>query len=61
MAKLQLTWKRSCIGRPDRQHRTIKALGFKKLNSVVVHEDTPQIRGMIRAVAHLIECCEVKD
>lgn len=61
MAKLQITWKKSCIGRPDRQERTIKALGFHKLNSVVVHEDTPQIRGMVRAVSHLVECVEVKD
>lgn len=61
MAKLRIQWKRSCIGRPERQARTIKALGFHKLNSVVTHEDTPQIRGMVRAVSHLVECTEVKD
>ncbi|MBR5981504.1 MAG: 50S ribosomal protein L30, partial [Firmicutes bacterium] len=32
-----------------------------KLNSVVVHEDTPQIRGMVRAVEHLVECTEVDE
>lgn len=61
MAKLRIVWKRSDIGRPERQSRTIKALGFHKLNSVVVHEDTPQIRGMIRAVEHLVEYTEVNE
>lgn len=61
MAKLKITWKRSCIGRPERQFRTIKALGFTKLNSVVTHEDTPQIRGMINAVSHLVEWAEVSE
>lgn len=61
MAKLLLTWKKSTIGRPVRQERTIKALGFKKLNSKVVHEDTPQIRGMYAKVAHLVECSLIED
>lgn len=61
MAKLQITWKRSAISRPDRQERTIKALGLKKLNSVVIHNDTPQIRGMVAKVAHLVECSEVQE
>jgi large subunit ribosomal protein L30 len=60
MAKLRIVWKRSDIGRPDRQSRTIKALGLRKLNSVVVHEDTPQIRGMVRKVSHLVECTEIE-
>lgn len=60
MAKLQIQWKRSAIGRPARQGRTIRALGLKKLNSIVVHEDTPQIRGMVYAVRHLVECQEIE-
>ena len=60
MAKLRIVWKRSDIGRPDRQGRTIKALGLHKLNSVVVQNDTPQIRGMVRKVSHLVECTEIE-
>ncbi|MDR1482952.1 MAG: 50S ribosomal protein L30 [Synergistaceae bacterium] len=55
MSKLVIKWKKSAIGRPDIQARTIRALGLHKLNGTVVHEDTPQIRGMIRHVGHLVE------
>ncbi|ACZ19398.1 50S ribosomal protein L30 [Thermanaerovibrio acidaminovorans] len=55
MAKLIVTWKRSAIGRNYRQGLTIRALGLRKLNQTVVHQDTPQIRGMIRKVEHLVE------
>ena len=55
MAKLRVTWKKSMIGRPKRQARTIRALGLKKLNQTVEHEDTPQVRGMIESVIHLVE------
>lgn len=60
MAKLFVTWKKSTIGRPDRQAKTIKALGLHKLNQTVMHEDTPQVRGMIASVSHLIELTETK-
>lgn len=55
MAKLRITWKKSTIGRPPRQERIIKALGFHKLNDTVCHKDTPQIRGMVNMVRHLLE------
>ena len=55
MAKLCITWKKSAIGRPSRQGKTIKALGLRKLNDTVYHEDTPQIRGMINSVEHLLD------
>jgi large subunit ribosomal protein L30 len=58
VAQLRITWKKSTIGRPERQERTIRALGLRRLNHTVVHEDSPQIRGMVRAVAHLVECVE---
>ncbi len=54
MAKIRAKWVKSAICFPDRQKRTIKALGFKKLNSEVEHDDTPQIRGMIEHVRHLV-------
>ncbi|MDR3164853.1 MAG: 50S ribosomal protein L30 [Synergistaceae bacterium] len=55
MSKLRVTWKKSAIGRPDIQARTIKALGLHRLGETVVHDDTPQVRGMIRSVIHLVE------
>ncbi|KRT35829.1 LSU ribosomal protein L30P [Acetomicrobium thermoterrenum DSM 13490] len=55
MSKIRVTWKKSTIGRPERQRKSIRALGLKKLNHSVTHDDTPQIRGMIRAVEHLID------
>lgn len=54
MAKIKVQWVKSAIGFDYTQRRTLKALGFKKLQSVVVHEDTPQIRGMIEKVRHLV-------
>lgn len=55
MAGIRIKWVKSAIGFSARQKRTIKALGFTKLQSVVEHEDTPQIRGMIEKVRHLID------
>ncbi len=60
MAKLVVTWKKSTIGRPDRQARTIRALGLHKLNQTVEHDDTPQVRGMVESVRHLVEWEETK-
>ncbi len=58
MAKIKIKQVRSAINRTARQKATIKALGFRKLNHVVEHEETPQIRGMINKVQHLIEVVE---
>jgi large subunit ribosomal protein L30 len=55
MAKIKVKQVRSAINRPQRQKRTIQALGLKKLNQVVEHDDTPAIKGMIAKVAHMIE------
>lgn len=55
MAKLRITWKRSTIGRLPIQARTIKALGLHRLNETVYHNDTPEIRGMVESVGHLLE------
>ncbi|MCR3921127.1 MAG: 50S ribosomal protein L30 [Firmicutes bacterium] len=60
MAKqLRITLVNSVIGRPEPQRLTVKALGLKKLNQVVEHEDTPQIRGMINKVSHLVNVEEL--
>lgn len=60
MAKLQITLKRSLIGRTADQQGTVKALGLRKINSTVVKEDSPAIRGMIFKVKHLVEVKEVE-
>ncbi len=59
MAKIQVKFAKSTIGRPDTQKRTIKALGFRKLQQVKVFEDTPAVRGMINKVSHLLEVVEL--
>lgn len=59
MAKLNIKLVKSVIGRKQDQIDTVKALGLKKLNSEVEHEDTPQIRGMITKVSHLVEVKEI--
>lgn len=53
--KLKITWVKSAIGYKKNQKATIAALGLKKLGQVVEKNDTPQIRGMIFAVQHLVK------
>lgn len=54
MAKIKIKQIRSGIDRPQRQKRTLQALGFRKLNQVLEVEDNPQMRGMISKVDHLV-------
>jgi large subunit ribosomal protein L30 len=56
--KLTVTWVKSAIGYNVRQKRTLKALGFTKLGQVVEHDDSPQMRGMLNAVKHLVDVKE---
>jgi large subunit ribosomal protein L30 len=60
VAKLQVTWVKSGIGYSQDQKRTLKALGFRRMNQSVVHEDSSSIRGMITKVRHLIKVEEAK-
>ncbi|HWL66582.1 MAG TPA: 50S ribosomal protein L30 [Actinomycetota bacterium] len=60
MAKLKVTQVRSAVDKGKKQRGTIRALGLKRLGHSVVHDDKPEIRGMIRAVQHLIEVEEAK-
>ena len=55
MAKLKITQVRSGIEKPERQKRTLKALGLTKMNQTVEIEESPQVQGMIRKVNHLIK------
>ncbi|MDO4562325.1 MAG: 50S ribosomal protein L30 [Clostridia bacterium] len=59
MAKLKITLKKSVIGCKDDQIATVKALGLKKIRNTVELNDTPQIRGMVKKVIHLIDCEEI--
>ncbi len=55
---ITVTWKKSFIGRPADQKRTIQSLGFKRLNQTLTFPDRREIRGMIRRVNHLVEVLE---
>lgn len=57
--KLQVTLKRSIIGRPESQRVTVRTLGLRKLNQSALHQDNAAIRGMINKVSHLVEVVEV--
>jgi large subunit ribosomal protein L30 len=59
MKKIQVTQVKSVIDRPERQKRTMVALGLKKMNAIVEVEATPQILGMVRKVNHLIKVVEL--
>jgi len=55
MAKIKVKQVKSAINRPARQKKTLQALGLKKLNQVVEHEDNPAILGMVAKVSHMVE------
>ena len=59
MAKLRIKWVKSAIGYSQDQKDTIRALGLRKLQQTVEHEDQPAIRGMVRKVNHLVKIEEV--
>ena len=59
MAKLKITLVRSVIGRPETQKKTVRALGLTKTNRFVIHEDSPQIKGAINKVSHLLKVEEL--
>ncbi|HSC53419.1 MAG TPA: 50S ribosomal protein L30 [Phnomibacter sp.] len=59
MKKIKITQVKSVIDRPERQKRTMEALGLRKMNAVVEKEATPQILGMVEKVTHLVKVEEV--
>jgi len=58
--KLKITQIRSVIGRPQPHRRVIAALGLRRHQATVIHDDTPAIRGMVQKVRHLVKVEEVK-
>ncbi|MCX7943218.1 MAG: 50S ribosomal protein L30 [Deltaproteobacteria bacterium] len=52
---IKIQWYKGTIGRDFRQKLTIKGLGFKRLHQIIEVRDTPQVRGMIRKIPHLVK------
>jgi large subunit ribosomal protein L30 len=61
VAKLRITRVKSSIGYADDQGRTLRALGLKRLNQSIIHDDSLSIRGMIIKVRHLVKVEEVSS
>ena len=59
MAKIKIIQVRSRIGSTDRQKKTLDALGLRKMNNPVIKEATPQVKGMVLKVAHLVKVEEI--
>jgi large subunit ribosomal protein L30 len=55
VTKLRITWVKSGIGYAQEQKRTLKALGLRRLNQSVVHDDSLSVRGMVTKVRHLVK------
>ncbi|CAM4226409.1 50S ribosomal protein L30 [Gillisia limnaea] len=60
MGKIKVTQVKSAIKRTQNQKRTLEALGLRRLNQVVEHENTPNILGMVDKVKHLVSVEETK-
>jgi large subunit ribosomal protein L30 len=54
-SKIRVTLVRSPIGYPERQKRTVRALGLRHMHQTVEHADTPAVRGMVASVNHLVK------
>lgn len=58
---LKITKIKSEIGRPEKQRKILRGMGLNKLNNTVTLVDTPQTRGMINKVIHLVSVEESKE
>ena len=61
MSYLKITWKKSFIGRTQKQRRIIRSLGLRRLNQSVVHHSNPTIRGMVQKTIHMLEVEELEN
>ena len=59
MARLKVQQKKSTIGVKPQHRETVRSLGLKRIGDIVVKEDRPEIRGMVKAVDHLVTVEEV--
>ena len=60
MSTLKITYVRSVIGQKPDQEKTVKALGFRKLHQTLERPDSPQLRGMVHKIRHLVMVEEVR-
>ncbi len=60
-ARLRITYRVSTIGHTRRQKETVRSLGLRRLHHSVVLPDRPEVRGMVRAVAHFLQVEELGD
>ena len=60
-AQLEITQIKSAIGGKQNQRDTLRSLGLKRISDTVVKEDRPEVRGMVRTVAHLVTVEELGD
>ena len=61
MGRIAVTQKKSSIGFPRDQRRTLESLGLRRLHQTVEHEDVPSIRGMVNKVIHLVDVATLPD
>ena len=61
MGRVAITWKKSSIGSPQDQRRTLEGLGLRRLHQTVQHDDSPSIMGMVHKVRHLVEVVELSE
>ena len=59
--QLKITLVKSYVGRPEAQRKVLRGMGLGKVNRTVLLNDTPEIRGMIRKVVHLVVAVEVEE
>ncbi len=60
MSTLKITYVRSVIGQKPDHEKTVKALGFRKLQQTIERPDSPQLRGMVHKIRHLVTVEEVR-
>jgi large subunit ribosomal protein L30 len=61
MGELKIKQVRSTNGESERHRKTVRALGLRRIRDTVTHDDTPQIRGMVDKVRHLVDVEEVDE
>lgn len=59
--KIQITQVRSGIGRKSKHRATLRALGIKRHQQSVIHDDTPAIRGMVNQISHMVDVREIEE
>lgn len=59
--KLKITQIRSYIGRPEKQRKILHGMGLGRLNRTVLLNNTPEIRGMVKKVIHLVSVEELEE